>query len=101
MGAVEDGVQLRVADVHILGVQRGPLALPGHLVVVAANGHTVVAQGEDLVLRADDARAHLAVGVLGAHGREQGDTHKIFIPVDIILAFHRVKPPALSNGSAA
>jgi len=37
-------------------VQGFPLPLPGHLVVAAAHGHAVVAQGEDLVFRADDAR---------------------------------------------
>ena len=90
MGAVEDGVELRVADVHILGVQGFPLPLPGHLVVAAAHGHAVVAQGKDLVFRADDARTHLAVGVLGAHGREQGNAHEIFVPVDVIAAFHTI-----------
>ena len=88
VGAVEDGVQLGVAHVHILGVQRCALPLPGHLVVAAANGHTVVAQGQNFVFRADDARAHLTVGVLGAHGREQRNAHEIFIPVDVIRAFH-------------
>ena len=91
VGAVEDGVELRVADVHILGVQGFTLPLPGHLVVAAAHGHPVVAQGEDLVFRADDARTHLTVGVLGAHGREQGNAHEIFVPVDVIAAFHRGK----------
>ena len=31
VGAVQDGVQLGVADVHILGLQVLALALPGHL----------------------------------------------------------------------
>ena len=90
MGAVEDGVQLGVADIHIFRVQRLTLPLPRHGVVVAADGHTVVAQREDLVFRADDAGAHLTAGVLGAHGREQGNAHKVFVPVDVIRAFHRV-----------
>ena len=88
VGAVEDGVELRMADIHILGVQGVSLPVPGHGVVVAADGHPVVAQREDLVLRADDAGPHLAAGVLGAHGGEQGDAHKIFVPVDVIGAFH-------------
>ena len=91
VGAVEDGVQLGVADVHIFRVQRLTLPLPRHGVVVAADGHAVVAQREDLVFRADDAGAHLTAGVLGAHGREQGNAHEVFVPVDIIRAFHRKK----------
>ena len=94
VGAVEDGVQLGVADVHIFRVQRLTLPLPRHGVVVAADGHAVVAQREDLVFRADDAGAHLTAGVLGAHGREQGNAHEVFVPVDIIRAFHRRKPPS-------
>ena len=94
VGAVEDGVQLGVADVHIFRVQRLTLPLPRHGVVVAADGHTVVAQREDLVFRADDAGAHLTAGVFGAHGREQGNAHEVFVPVDIIRAFHRKKPPS-------
>ena len=43
VGAVEDGVQLGVADVHILGLQGGTLSLPRHLVIAAAHGHPVVA----------------------------------------------------------
>ena len=89
VGAVEDGVQLSVANVHILGVQRVALPLPRHGVVVAADGHTVVAQREDLVFRADDAGPHLTAGVFGAHRREQGNAHEVFVPVDIIRAFHR------------
>ena len=50
MGAVQDGVELRMADVHVLRVQRVALALPRHGIVIASNGHSVVAQGEDLVL---------------------------------------------------
>ena len=41
--AVEDGVQLGVADVHVFGLQRFALPFPWHRVVVAADGHTVVA----------------------------------------------------------
>ena len=48
----------------------------------------------DLVFRADDAGAHLTAGVFGAHGREQGNAHEVFVPVDIIRAFHRRKPPS-------
>ena len=55
----------------IFRVQRLALPLPRHGVVVAADGHAVVAQREDLVFRADDAGAHLTAGVFGAHGREQ------------------------------
>ena len=95
VGAVEDGVQLGVADVHIFGVQRLALAAPGHGVVVAAHGHPVVAQGQDLVLGADDAGPHLAVGVLRAHGGEQRDAHKVFVPVDVVVAlFHKRRLPA-------
>ena len=101
MGAVEDGVQLGMADIHIFGLQRGTLPLPRHLVIAAAHGHPVVAQRKDLVFRAYDARTYLTVGVLGAHGGKQRNAHKIFVPVDIILAFHRVKPPAPLCGSAA
>ena len=101
VGTVEDGVQLGVADVHILGLQGGSLPLPRHLVIAAAHGHPVVAQRKDLIFRAYDARTHLTVGVLGAHGGKQRNAHKIFVPVDIILALHRVKPPASSGGSAA
>ena len=54
-----------------------------------ADGHTVVAQREDLVFRADDAGPHLTAGVFGAHRREQGNAHEVFVPVDIIRAFHR------------
>ena len=89
VGAVEDGVQLGVADVHIFRIQRLTLPLPRHGVVVAADGHTVVAQREDLVFRADDAGPHLTAGVFGAHRREQGNAHEVFVPVDIIRAFHR------------
>src|SRR5699024_8370364 len=94
--AVEDRVQFRVADIHILGFQVLALALPGHVVVVATDGHAVVPQRQDLVLRADDAGAHLAVVVLGAHGGKQGDAHKIFIPTDIIRSFHSVPLPSYS-----
>lgn len=93
VGAVEDGVQLRMADVHILGFQRLALPLPGHGVVVAADGHAVVPQRQYFILRADDAGPDLAVRVLGAHGREQRDAHKVFVPVDIIAAFHPRGPP--------
>src|SRR5699024_2677723 len=65
-------------------------------VVVAADGHAVVPQRQDLVFRADDAGAHLAVVVLGAHGGKQGDAHKIFIPTDIIRSFHSVPLPSYS-----
>ena len=95
VGAVQDGVELRMADVHVLRVQRVALALPWHGIVIASNGHSVVAQGEDLVLRADNAGSHLAAGVLGAHGGEQGDAHKVFIPVDVIGAFHGKVPPSI------
>ena len=95
VGAVQDGVQFRMADVHVFGVQRLTLPVPGHGVVIATDGHTVVAQGQNLVLRADDAGAHLTAGVFGAHGGEQGDAHKIFIPVDVIGAFHGKVPPSV------
>ena len=88
VGAVEDGVELGMADVHVFGLQRIAFPVPGHGVVVAAGGHAVVAQREDFVLGADDAGPHLAVGVLGAHGAEHGDAHKIFVPVDVVAAFH-------------
>src|SRR5699024_9106584 len=95
VGAVEDGVQLGVAYVHIFGVQGLALPAPGHGVVVAADGHPVVAQREDLVFGADDAGPHLAVGVLGAHGGKQRDAHKVFVPVDVVVAlFHKKRLPA-------
>ena len=34
--------------------------------------------------------APLPLGVLGAHGREQGNAHEIFVPVDVIAAFHTI-----------
>ena len=92
VGRVEDGVQLRMADIHVFGLQRVALPLPGHVVVVAADRHAVVAQRQDLVFRADDAGPHLAVAVLRPHGREQRDAHKVFVPADIVLAFHVTRP---------
>ena len=88
-----------MADVHILGVQRVALPLPGHGVIITADGHPVIAQREDLVLRADDAGPHLAAWVLGAHGGKQSDAHKIFIPVDVIGAFHNMSPLVLNAPS--
>src|SRR5699024_1567634 len=71
------------------------LPAPGHGVVVAADWHPVVAQREDLVFGADDASPHLAVGVLGAHGGKQRDAHKVFVPVDVVVAlFHKKLLPA-------
>ena len=35
------------------------------------------------------AGTDLAVVVFGPHGREQGNAHKVFIPADVILTFHR------------
>ena len=87
--AVQDSVQLRVADIHIFCVKVAAFALPGHIVVIAADGHAVVAQGQNFVFRADDAGTDLAVVVFGPHGREQGNAHKVFIPADVILTFHR------------
>src|SRR5699024_3548984 len=46
-------------------------------------------------LGADDAGPYLAVGVLGAHGGKQRDAHKVFVPVDVVVAlFHKKRLPA-------
>src|SRR5699024_8080426 len=47
-----------------------------------------VPQRKNLVFRADDAGAHLAVAVLGPHGRKQGNAHEILVPADIVSTFH-------------
>src|SRR5699024_12737703 len=51
-------------------------------------------------LGADDAGPHLAVGVLGAHGGKQRDAHKVFVPVDVVVAlFHKKRLPAQDRKS--
>ena len=57
-----------MADVHVFGFQLITFAVPGHIVIIAADGHAVVAKGKDLVFRADNAGPYLAGIILGAHG---------------------------------
>ena len=83
---VQDGVQLRVDHIGILGHRAFPL--PGKFVIGAALGHAVVAGGDDDIVLGHDAGAHLRAGVLAAHGCQHGNAHKIFVPADIIGALH-------------
>lgn len=87
---VEDGVQLRVDHIGVLGL--GPLPLPGVLVVGTALGHAVVARGNDDVVLGHDTGAHLGVGVLAPLCRQHGNAHKVFVPADIVLPFHNGPP---------
>ena len=50
---VEDSVQLRVTDIHILGFEFISFPAPRHDIVVAANRHTVVSQRQDFVVSHD------------------------------------------------
>ena len=88
VGGIQNRVELGMADIHIFCLQRRPFPLPGHLVIAAAGRHTVLPQRKNLVFRADDAGAHLAVAVLGPHGRKQGNAHEILVPADIVSTFH-------------
>ena len=82
--------------ITVLGV--AALAFPWVVVVGAAVGKAVVARGQNDVVFVHNAGAHLCVGVLAALCRQQRHTHKIFVPADIISAFHGVLLGKKVNG---
>ena len=67
VSTVQNGVQLRMADVHVFGFQLVTFAVPRHIVIIAADGHAVVAKGKDLVFRADNAGLHFLCLLLLLH----------------------------------
>jgi hypothetical protein len=81
---VEDGIEFRVANKGILGVQEFPFLAPGKFVITASNGKPVVTSAYNLVLVIHDAGPYLRIGILATLSRKQGDAHKIFIPGNVI-----------------
>ena len=88
---VQDGVQFGVDDVGILGLPRRlARAVPRELVVGAAVGKAVVAGRDDPLVLVDDARADLGIRVLRPLCRQQRNAHKVFVPTDVTVSFHRI-----------
>ncbi len=83
---VEDGIELSVADIRVFGVEWVAFARPRHLGVGHACGHAVIADGYDFMFGIDDTGANLRVGILAAFSSEMGDTHKVFVPANVIFA---------------
>ena len=64
---IQDCVQLTVDGIRILCLQLIAVvraALPRKFIIRAAGGKAVIADGQDLVVRTDDARADLGIGIL-------------------------------------
>ena len=76
-----------MADVRVFGRQEIPLAIPGKLIIGAADGKAVVAHADNLVLVIGDAGTYLGVGIFAPFCREQGDGHEILIPAQVIGSF--------------
>ena len=85
---VQDRVQFGVANVGVFAFEKTAVAAPGHVVVGAAARQAVVADADDAVLVVDDAGPDLGVRVFAALRRQEGHSHEVFIPRQIIAAFH-------------
>ena len=60
---VQNGVQLTVGDVKILGIQRFPFPCPWKLVIRTSHGKSVVAHGQYLIVFAYDTGPHMGIGI--------------------------------------
>ena len=86
-GTVQDGIELCMTDKRIFCVQRLTVPAPGKGVVTAADGQAIVANRHDLIVLVDDAGSDLSMGVFAAHGRQDGNSHEILVPGDIVFTF--------------
>ena len=89
---VQYRIELCVADIGVFCIKRISLALPRELVIVAAGGEAVIADGHYPVSVVYDAGAHLGVRILAPASREHRDPHKILVPRDIIASFRHFSP---------
>ena len=84
---VEDGIELCMANEWIFGIHEIPFLAPGKFIIMAAYWKPVVTGTYNLVLVVHYAGAYLRVGILAPLSRQQGYTHEIFIPGNIIGPF--------------
>lgn len=78
---VEDRVDLRVTDVHVLVFGRILRVLrPGKSVVAAVNREPVVADADDVLLLIHNAGTDLGRRVFASLSCQEGDSHEIFFP---------------------
>jgi len=81
---VEDGIEFGVANKRILGVQEFSFLAPGKFIITAANGKPIVTGAYNLVLVVYNAGPYLRIGIFTPLSRKQGNTHKVFIPGNIM-----------------
>ena len=76
-----------MTNVGVLGVEKVSLFVPGKLIIMAADRQAIVACAYYFVLFIDDASSYLSAGIFASTSREQGNTHKVFVPANVALSF--------------
>lgn len=95
---VQNGVHLRVTNVHVLGFQLiVRLSSPRQDVITAAARKAVVADSHNLVERVHNATdehtnqilpsSDLRVRILAAHRAQARQSHEVLVPADVALSF--------------
>jgi hypothetical protein len=84
---VEDGIQLCMTNKGVFGIHEITFLAPGKFIITAANREPIVTGAYNLVLVVNDASPYLRIGILAPLSRQQGNTHEIFIPGNIISPF--------------
>jgi hypothetical protein len=63
------------------------MSAPWKLIVAAASRKPIVPHPYDSFVSIHDARTDLGGRILGTHGRQEGDSHKVVIPRNDIVSF--------------
>jgi hypothetical protein len=77
-----------MTDIGIFGLKKGALTIPGQNIIGTTQRETVIANPDNFILVVGNAGPYLGVGIFGSLGGEEGDSHKILIPGEIVQSFH-------------
>lgn len=61
------------------------LLCPTEILIAASIRESVISHGKNTVVFSDNAGSYLCIRILGAHPRQHGNTHKIFIPWNVVF----------------
>ncbi len=84
---IQDGIELCMTNIGILGLEKSALVLPGKIIIADAGGQTVIAYAYNFILLVHNTGAHLGRGVLAALPGKQGHAHEVFVPGNIVGSF--------------
>jgi hypothetical protein len=77
---IQYGVQFAVCYICIFTIVDVSVPVPWILIIIASLWKSIIPHGENFILFTDNACTDLRIGVLGTHGRQLGDPHKVLVP---------------------